>query len=168
LLSNPFTLVEIEEVVKASDGNKSPGPDGYNFAFVKKFWYLLKGEVRIMFDQFHGNAILPKGMLSYFITLIPKVPSPSALGEFRPISLLGCLYKLIAKVLEGRLSKVMNSVVSTNQTTFIKGRHLVDGVVVINDVVDLAKKSGRHCLILKVDFEKAYDSVDWGFLEYML
>jgi hypothetical protein len=145
MLSNPFSLAEIEEVVKASDGNKSPGPDGFNFAFVKKFWRLMKGEVRIMFDQFHGNATLPKGMLSYFITLIPKVPSPLALGEFRPISLLGCLYKLIAKVLAGRLAKVMNSVVSNTQTAFIKGRHLVNGVVVINEVVDLAKKTGRPC-----------------------
>jgi hypothetical protein len=75
---------------------------------------------------------------------------------------------LIAKVLAGRLSKVMNSVVANTQTAFIKGRHLVDGVLVINEVVDLAKKSGRECLIFKVDFEKAYDSVDWGFLEYML
>jgi hypothetical protein len=167
-LEEPFSLGEIEEVVKVSDGNKSPGPDGFNFAFVKKFWSLIKGEVRIMFDQFHGNASLPNGLLSYFITLIPKVPNPTALGDFRPISLLGCLYKLIAKVLAGRLSKVMNSVVSNSQTAFLKGRHLVDGVVVINEIVDLAKKFGRECLIFKVDFEKAYDSVDWGFLEYML
>ncbi|MCH79506.1 LINE-1 reverse transcriptase like [Trifolium medium] len=168
LLSEPFSLDEIEEVVKRSDGNKSPGPDGFNFSFIKAFWHLLKGEVRIMFDQFHGNACLPKGLLSYFITLIPKVPCPLHLGDFRPISLLGCLYKLIAKVLAARLAKVMDSVVATTQSAFIKGRNLVDGVMVVNEVVDLAKKSGRPCLILKVDFEKAYDSVDWGFLEYML
>jgi hypothetical protein len=53
-------LEEIEEVVKQSDGNKSPGPDGFNFAFVKKFWELLKGDVRVMFDQFHGNECLPR------------------------------------------------------------------------------------------------------------
>ncbi|MCH93789.1 transposon TX1 putative protein, partial [Trifolium medium] len=99
MLSEPFSLEEIEHVVRRSDGNKSPGPDGYNFAFIKSFWSLIKGEVRIMFDQFHGNASLPKSLLSYFITLIPKVRGPSTLGVFRPISLLGCLYKLIAKVL---------------------------------------------------------------------
>jgi hypothetical protein len=88
LLVAPFSLEEIEEVVSKSDGNKSPGPDGFNFAFLKSFWYLLKDEVKILFDQFHGNARLPKGVLSYFITLIPKVASPSSLGEFSPISLL--------------------------------------------------------------------------------
>jgi hypothetical protein len=75
---------------------------------------------------------------------------------------------LIAKVLAARLAKVMNPIVVSTQSAFIKGRGLVDGVVVVNEVVDLAKKVGKECLILKVDFEKAYDSVDWGFLEYML
>ncbi|KAK2434404.1 hypothetical protein QL285_019560 [Trifolium repens] len=160
LLVDPFSLGEIEEVVKLSDGNKSLGPDGFNFTFIKTFLSVLKGEVRIFFDQFHGNARLPKSLMSYFITLIPKVASPSVIGEFRPISLLGCLYKLISKVLAARLSKVMNSVVASTQTAFIKGRNLVDGVLVVNEVVDLAKKSGREVLIFKVDFEKAYDSVD--------
>jgi hypothetical protein len=62
----------------------------------------------------------------------------------------------------------MDSVVATTQSAFVKGRNLVDGVMVVNEIIDLAKKSGRSCLVLKVDFEKAYDSVDWGFLEYML
>ncbi|MCI40746.1 RNA-directed DNA polymerase (Reverse transcriptase), partial [Trifolium medium] len=62
----------------------------------------------------------------------------------------------------------MNSLVAGNQSAFIKGRNLVDGVVIVNEVVDLARRSGKECLIFKVDFEKAYDSVEWGFLEYML
>jgi hypothetical protein len=121
-----------------------------------------------MFDQFHGIGSLPKSLLSYFIALIPKVNSPFGLGDFRPISLLGCLYKLIAKVWASRLAKVMNVLIAPNQSDFIKGRNLVDGVLEVNELVDLAKRQGKECLILKVDFEKAYDSVDWGFLEYML
>ncbi|MCH79641.1 LINE-1 reverse transcriptase like, partial [Trifolium medium] len=164
----PFSELEILEVVKLSDGNKSPGPDGYNFAFLKNCWDTLKGEIRIMFDQFHGNASLPRSFLSYFVALIPKVSSPFGLSDFRPISLLGCLYKLVSKVLAVRLGKVMNSLISSTQSAFIKGRNLVDGVVVINEVLDVAKKTGKEVLVFKVDFEKAYDSVDWGFLEYML
>jgi hypothetical protein len=163
-----FTLEEISSVVMGCDGSKSPGPDGFNFAFIKEFWDLLKGDVRVMFDQFHGNACLPKGMFSYFLTLIPKVSSPQALGDFRPISLIGSLYKLVAKVLACRLAKVVDNLIPNTQSAFIKGRQLVDGVVVVSEVIDYAKKSGKECLILKVDFEKAYDSVDWGFLDYML
>jgi hypothetical protein len=167
-LTLPFTLGEIEEVVLDSDGSKSPGPDGSNFNFVKNFWSLMKSEVRILFDQFHGNGILPRSFLSYFVALIPKVNSHLALGDFRPISLLGCLYKLLAKVLARRLAKVMDPLVASTQSAFLQGRLLVDGVMVVNEVVDMAKKSGKECLILKVDFEKAYDSVSWNFLDYML
>jgi hypothetical protein len=67
-----------------------------------------------------------------------------------------------------RLAKVMDTIISSNQCAFIKGRNLVDGVLVVNEVVDWVKKAKKECIIFKVDFEKAYDSVDWGFLEYML
>jgi len=164
----PFSLLEIQAVVRDSDGNKSPGPDGYNFAFVKEFWYLIKFEVRIVFDQFHANELLPKSMMAYFVALIPKVLSPMELKDYRPISLLVSLYKLLGKVLARRLAGVMSSIISSTQSAFLKGRNLVDGVLVVNELVDYAKKVKTDCLIFKVDFEKAYDSVDWGFLEYMM
>ncbi|GAU36827.1 hypothetical protein TSUD_320640 [Trifolium subterraneum] len=167
-LTANFTMEEISEVIKGYDGSKSPGPDGFNFAFIKEFWEIMKHDVRIMFDQFHGNACLPKSLLSYFLTLIPKVNSPQDLGDFRPISLLGCLYKMIAKVLAARLARVIGELIPKTQSAFLKGRQLVECVVVVNEVIDFAKKAGKECLIFKVDFEKAYDSVDWGFLDYML
>ena len=136
VLIAPFSMLEIEAVVMDSDGNKSPGPDGFNFAFVKEFWFLIKEEVRIMFDQFHGNEVIPKGMLAYFVALISKVSSPMAMKDYRPISLLGCLYKILAKVLAKRLAGVMNSIISPTQSAFLKGRNLVDGVLVANELVD--------------------------------
>ena len=105
----PFTMLEIETVVRESDGNKRPGPDDFNF--VKEFWYLMKNEVRIMFDQFYANEVVPKSILSYFVALIPKVSSPIALEDFRPISLLGTPYKILSKVLARRLAGVMNSII---------------------------------------------------------
>ncbi|KAK2387063.1 hypothetical protein QL285_060888 [Trifolium repens] len=62
----------------------------------------------------------------------------------------------------------MDSIVADTQSAFLKNRYLVDGVMVVNEIVDFAKKTGKECLIFKVDFEKAYDSVEWSFLEYML
>jgi hypothetical protein len=67
-----FLMEDITEVVSSCDGSKSPGPDGFTFAFIKEFWDLLKVDVRILFDQSHGNACLPKGMCSYFLALIPS------------------------------------------------------------------------------------------------
>ncbi|GAU48545.1 hypothetical protein TSUD_99510 [Trifolium subterraneum] len=83
---------------------------------------------------------LPRSFSSYFITLIPKIQSPLSIGDFRPISIVGSLYKLVAKVLASRLAKVMDKLISPNQSAFIKGRQLVDGVVAVNEIIDIAEK----------------------------
>ncbi|WJX38360.1 hypothetical protein P8452_26031 [Trifolium repens] len=168
LLCRPFEEVEIKDCIVNSDGNKSPGPDGFNFEFYKGCWEVVKEDLKRLFSEFHANAKLPRGLLSYFITLIPKVTNPHVINEFRPISLLGSVYKTVAKVLAARMGSVMEKLISKNQSAFIKGRQLVDGVLTVSEVVDLAKRAKRKCLIFKVDFEKAYDSVNWNFLEYML
>jgi hypothetical protein len=159
---------EVVDIISLADGNKSPGPDGFNFSFFKKFWGTIKREVMDLFFEFHEKATLSYSFSSYFVALVPKILSPHVIGDFRPISLLGSLYKLVAKVLAKRLAAVMDPIISKNQSAFIKGRFLADEVVVVNEVVDLARRLKKECLILKVDFEKAYDSVSWSFLEYML
>lgn len=141
-----FLLDKIEKVVNDNDGNKSLGPNGFNFAFINEFWYVLKNEVRIMSNQFHGNEVVPKCLLSYFVTLVHKVASPFSLKDFQPISLLQNIYKLLSKALVVRLSRVMNYITSSSQTTFLKGRNLVDGVMVVNKVVDFVKKSPSKCI----------------------
>lgn len=78
------------------------------------------------------------------------------------------MYKIISKLLANRLKKVRETLNSRNQSVFIANRNILDGVVVINKVVDFVKKKKKQCLILKVDFEKAYDSVNWKFFEYMI
>ncbi|MCI18229.1 transposon TX1 putative protein [Trifolium medium] len=122
MLSAPFSAAEINVVVASFDGNKSPGPDGFNFSFFKRFWDLIKREVGVMFDQFFTTATLPRSLSSYFLTLIPMVDSPLRIGDFRPISLVGSLYKLVAKVLAGRLAKVMDKLISPNQIDFYPGK----------------------------------------------
>lgn len=74
----------------------------------------------------------------------------------------------MVKVLAARLAWVMDSLISDSQFAFIKGRILMGGVVSMNEIVDLARRSKSECLIFKVDFEKVYDSVSWRFLDYIL
>lgn len=102
------------------------------------------------------------------MALISKISNPQKPSDFRPISLLGCLYKILAKILLARLRKVMNSIICPNQSAFLSGRNILDGVVIINGVVDFTKKANKNGFIFKVDFEKAYDSVNWKFLDYMM
>src|SRR4051812_28960117 len=117
-----------------------------------------------MCNEFHSKGSLVKSITSYFLALIPKTNNPQSLGEFRPICLVGSIYKIIAKILAARLMKVIGKLVSTNQTAFVTGRNMMDGVLLVNEIIDWPRRKKRSCLLLKVYFEKAYDSVSWQYL----
>lgn len=118
--------------------------------------------------EFHRNGKLTKGINSTFIALIPKVTNPQRLNDYRPISLVGCLYKVLAKVLANRLRQVVSSVVSDSQSAFIRGKQILDGILITNEAVDEAKQMHKELLLFKVDFEKAYDSVDLKYLDTVM
>ncbi|GMI96142.1 hypothetical protein HRI_003283500 [Hibiscus trionum] len=104
------------------------------------------------------------GINHSFITLIPKVPSPESLEEFRPISLIGGVYKILSKVLSKRLQEVMDSLIGETQFAFISGRQLLDCSLIANEVVDYLVKEKKQGVAFKIDFHKAFDSVEWSFL----
>ncbi|GAU44755.1 hypothetical protein TSUD_246480 [Trifolium subterraneum] len=164
-LIKPFSEAEVRAAVWDCDSYKSPGPDGINFGFIKDFWEELQSEVMRFITEFHRNGKLTKGINATFIALIPKVDSPQRLNDFRPISLVGSLYKILAKVLANRLRCVIGSVISDSQTAFVKDRQILEGILIANEAVDEARKYKKELLLFKVDFEKAYDSVDWGYLD---
>ena len=95
----------------ACGNDKSPGPDGLNFRFIKKFWKELKPDFLRFLAEFYVNASFPKGLNSSFMALIPKIKDPQSINHFRPISLIGCVYKIVAKILSNRLSKVLDHLV---------------------------------------------------------
>jgi len=111
-LVKPFSVEEVKAAVWDCDNFKCPGPHGVTFGFIKDFWNILCDDVIRYLVKFHRNGRLTKGINSMFIALIPKVDSPQQLNEFRPISLVGSLYKILAKVLANRLRLVIGSVVS--------------------------------------------------------
>lgn len=168
MLTSVFSVEEMEAAVSDCNGNKSPGLDGYNFSFIKKFWHILKDDICRLVAVFHRFGKLFRGCSASFIALIPKIENPSKLEDYMPISLVGCIYKILAKLLAARLGKVINCLISENQSVFVKGRNILDGVVVINELCDFSKRRRQAGLVFKVDFEKAYDSVSWEFLDYML
>ncbi|GJV83550.1 RNA-directed DNA polymerase, eukaryota [Tanacetum coccineum] len=161
-----FTNVEIKEAVWEYRSDKAPGPDGFTFKFFKKHWDILENDVFSFVKEFESSSYIPVRCNSSFITLIPKIEDPLLIGDYRPISLIGCQYKFIAKVLANRLSKVLPSVVVVGeaQMAFIKGRQIVDGPLIVNEIIAWAKKHKKRLMFLKVDFEKAFDSLSWPFL----
>ena len=81
---------------------------------------------------------------------------------------MGSLYEILAKVLANRLCGVIGSVISDTQSTFIKGRQILDGILVANEIVDEARRSKKELILFKVDFEKAYDSIDFDYLDEVM
>ena len=168
MLVAPFSEEEVRKAIWDCGSDKSSGPDGINFKFIKKFWQLIKLDVLRFLDEFYANSVFPRGCNASFLALIPKVADPQYLNDYRPISLIGCMYKIVAKLLAKRMKRVLPTIINEAQSAFIEGRHLLQSVLVANEVIDEAKRSTKSCLIFKVDYEMAYDSVSWDFLVYML
>ena len=113
-----------------------------------------------MFKEFHEQNSFIKSLYNTFLVLLPKKGGAEDLGDYRPISLLGGLYKLLAKVLANRLKKVIGNVVSLDQNAFIKGRQILDASLIANEVIDSWQKRGEKGLICKLDIEKAYNNIN--------
>ena len=112
MLVERFNEEEVRRAVWSCGSDKSPGPDGLNFKFIKLFWDIIKPDFLRFLDEFHVNGVVPRGLNASFIALIPKVVDPQVLNKYRPISLIGCTYKILAKILANRLKKVMHSIIS--------------------------------------------------------
>ncbi|GJW42333.1 RNA-directed DNA polymerase, eukaryota [Tanacetum coccineum] len=115
-------------------------------------------------EHFFKQGSFSKGCNSSFIALIPKVLDAKFVNDYRPISLIGCIYKVVTKILASRLAMVIAGLVSNTQSAFVAGRQILDGPFILNEVLDWCKRKKKKALFFKVDFAKAYDSVRWDFL----
>ncbi|WOH13938.1 hypothetical protein DCAR_0933451 [Daucus carota subsp. sativus] len=147
-----------------TDKTKAPGPDGINAGVLTTLWPEIKMEVLKVFNDFHRDGKLPSGSNSSFIALIPKSPNALHPSQFRPISLMNALLKLLTKVMANRLKPFMPHLVSQHQTAFIKGRQITDGILITSELVALLKNQKTSGLIFKIDFEKAFDRVKWDYV----
>ncbi|GKC26690.1 putative RNA-directed DNA polymerase, eukaryota, reverse transcriptase zinc-binding domain protein [Tanacetum coccineum] len=132
------------------------------------FWDLLEADVLHFVLEFYHSETFPKGCNSSFIALIPKVSNSKFVTDFRPINLIGCQYKIISKILVNRHSTMIRSCISAEQTAFIKGRHILDDHLNLIEVVAWYRKRKKELMIFKLDFEKAFDSLRWDFLDLVM
>lgn len=155
MLTEHFLEIEVLEAINSYDSSKSPGPDGFNFQILKTCWEVVKDDILKLLDEFHSNGKLVRGLNSSFVILIPKKEAAESLNNFCPISLIGCIYKILSKILARRLRRVLNDIILENQSAFIGDRYILDGVVIVNEAIDEAKRKGLKRVFLKVDFAKA-------------
>nr|GEV20669.1 RNA-directed DNA polymerase, eukaryota [Tanacetum cinerariifolium] len=167
-LERDVSKEELNKVVWDCGMDKSPGPDGFTFGFYRHFWSTIENDVFEAVKHFFTYNDIPKGCNSSFIALILKISDANMVKDFRPISLIGSIYKIIAKILANRLVGVLGDIVNEVQSTFIAERQILDGPFILNEVLQWCKVKKKQSLIFKVDFKKAYDSVRWDFLDDIL
>ncbi|KAL2898143.1 hypothetical protein RDABS01_039925, partial [Bienertia sinuspersici] len=168
-LVQPFTKEEVRKAIFSIPGNKSPGPDGFGTHFYKHNWDLIGEEVTTAILDFFESGKLLKEINNTFLILIPKVTKPLDVSEFRPIACCNTIYKGITKLLCSRLKEALPDLISENQGAFVHGRYIVHNIMVCQDLVRrYGRKNNSPSCMIKLDLRKAYDTVEWEFIEEML
>jgi hypothetical protein len=170
-LTEDFTDDEIGYALFQIGPLKAPGPDGLPARFFQRNWALLRDETCKAIKKFFSDGILPEEINMTKIVLIPKSDDATELRDYRPISLCNVVYKVISKCLVNRLRPYLQNLIGETQSAFIPGRLISDNAMIAFEcfhAIQRNKKPDESFCAYKLDLSKAYDRVDWPFLEGLL
>jgi hypothetical protein len=148
--------------------NKAPGPDGFSAEFYQIFWETIKGDLMALFKDFYEDK-LPLFSLNFeIITLLLKLKEPSHIKQLCLICLLSVSFKIFTKVMLNRMIEIATKLINPSQMASMPGRNIMEGMVMLHETIHEIHKKKMSVVILKLDFEKAYDKVNWDFLQQTL
>ena len=169
LCSLPTTL-EIKDTFFVMSDQNALGNDGLPTMFYKRYWATIGLTVTAAIQSFFSAGKMLKEINNTLIVLIPKNSSPSTVNHFRPISLCNTVYKAILKLLVARVRPVLNKLISPCQSAFIPGTWIAENPITVHELLHSFKrrKVKEGFISLKIDIQKAYDHINWGFLKVVL
>jgi hypothetical protein len=168
ILSVDFTEEEVCEAITNMERNKTPGPDGFPVEFYQIFWSILQNDLMRLFADFQRGNLQPFRLNYGTIILLPNKESAIQIQQYRPICLLNVSFKIFTKVGTNRVTKVAHTVIRSTQTAFMPERYILDGVLILHETIHELHRNNLDGVLLKIDFEKAYDKVNWPFLQQVL
>ncbi|GJZ15926.1 RNA-directed DNA polymerase, eukaryota, reverse transcriptase zinc-binding domain protein [Tanacetum coccineum] len=160
---------EIKNALFDIDSSKAAGPDGFSAGFYKKAWEIIGDELCLAVKEFFNSGRILGEINATLIALVPKIDTPNRVSDFRPIACCNVLYKIISKILTNRIKPGLNKIVSLNQSAFVPGRHIQDNILITQELLrGYNRKSGAKRCAMKIDLQKAYDTINWEFLKEVL
>lgn len=160
---------EVAFVLGKMKNNKSPGSDGFSAEFFKFFYPDLKFFIVNAINEGYRSGILSVTQRQGLITCIPKgEKSRHFIKNWRPITLLNVIYKIASGCIAERIKLKLTKLISHDQTGFISGRYIGENTRFIYDILKYVDDEDIPGLLLIVDFEKAFDSISWDFIEKVL
>ena len=164
-MEEELTLPEYRNVLKNISNGKSPGLNGFTSEFYKLFWIDIQEYVIKSLNVAYENSLLSVSQKQRLITCLPKEgKSKHLLKKWRPISLLNVDYKIGSACIAQRLKTVHKNIISNSQTGFMKGRYIGECTRLILDIIERTEEEQLPGLLLLVDFEKAFESLEWDFM----
>lgn len=164
-----LTEEEILTSLKSCKNNKTPGSDGFPAEFYKLFWVDIKQPLLKSLNYAYINNTMSFTQRDGIISLIPKKDKDTMhIKNWRPITLLNQDYKLATKSIARRICGVLPSIINSDQTGFIKGRFIGENLFKLQNIMDYVDEEDIPSLLMSVDFEKAFDSLSWEFIDQAL
>jgi hypothetical protein len=170
-LMKEFRREEINIALNQMAPLKAPGPDGFNACFFQTNWATIGDEVCSVVLNILNSGVMPSELNMTHIALIPKKKDPLCVSDFRPISLCNVLYKIVSKVLANRLKKILPYIISPTQSAFLPGRLITDNILAAFETLHTmhtGMRGKKGFMAVKLDMSKAYDRVEWRFLEAVM